>query len=501
MKIAIVLLSEEQASLAGVRIRYQRIAPHLKTLGHSLDMMPISRFSADQQPQHDLYLFSKCHDARSVILARLLRQQGKHVGIDGFDDYFSQTEDSRHVRQREWLRDIAPHCNFFLTSTPRMREVFQIYMPNVPGHVLNDPFHNFSPTVVSNSTNARLLRARDLQRIDVAWFGVGDHPAFPIGLRDLAGQAHAFRGLQRRGYEVRLRVLTNRRALTADGLALLQRLDVPFEVSEWSLPAESRLLDESLVAFIPVSAQKFSIAKSLNRAVTALTSGAQVLSPSYPLYEPLGDFIYRSGEDFSDDICAGRLKTHGPMMDQLVKSLKRWSDPSIEASGLAAFLSTLGSPLRKNSQLWKAGMGGIIHGVISPNACADLARSMRHLSVSAPFIEGRKDDDFRFLRTNDGVKLRMTKAAVAHLQASIREKVGRFGQSLASGGITVRLSDITSCNRLEEYISNHPIGATPLISGYSEGIDLLRKLLAGLTPDVEYFLSEKTAPYREDRSL
>lgn len=500
MKIAVVLLSQEHATQAGVRIRYQRIASQLKALGHSLDMIPISEFSAGRPPKHDLYLFSKCHDARSLILARLLRQQGRHVGIDGFDDYFSQTDDSRHVRQREWLRDIAPYCDFFLTSTLRMQEVFQAYMPNVPGHVLNDPFNTFSPNTVTNSIDARLERARRDRRINVAWFGVGDHPTFPVGLRDLTGQSHVLWDLQRRGYEVRLHVLTNRRALSADGLALLRRLDLPFEVEEWSLTAESRLLEKNLIAFIPVSAQRFSIAKSLNRAVTALTAGTQVLSPSYPLYEPLGEFIYRSADELADNICDGHLKMHGPSMKNLTTTLKRWSDPALEASSLSSFFSTLPSLPNAGLDFWQRGMGGVIHGVTSPNVCTDLARSMRHLSVSAPFSEGRKSDDIRFIRKADGLKLRISKAAIAHLGPAASERIARFGQRLADGGAVARLVDIAPSSRLEDYMDSHPVGATPLLSGYSEGLGLLRETLVELTPAVDFFLSEKAAPHREVRT-
>ncbi|MNU38053.1 hypothetical protein D3C71_267140 [compost metagenome] len=497
MKIAVVLLSDGHAALAGARIRYQRITQPLQALGHSLDIMSITEFSANRQPEHDLYLFSKCEDARSLILARQLRRQGRHVGIDGFDDYFSQHDDSRHVRHREWLRAIAPYCDFFLTSTPRMRDVFQSYMPDVPGHVLNDPFDAFEGDAVADLVEAKLHAARTQGRIMAAWFGVGDHPSFNVGLHDLSAHAQAFRVLQRRGFDVRLRVLTNRRALTPQGLALLGRIDVPFTVDEWSLSAENRLLAESLVAFIPVSAQSFSIAKSLNRSVTALTAGAQVLSPAYPLYEPLGDFIYNSADSLADDVRDGRLKVSRTHIKALTKALTRWGDPVEEAGRLARFLTRLPPIAADGAALWGQGQGGLIHGCLSPNVCMDLARAMNHLSVTLPFNEDRKSDDVRFIRHPHGLQIRVSSAAEANLGADVRKRFKTFGQRLDAGGFQARLKDILPDSSLEAYMIDHPAAATPLLSDYAEGVSVLRDVLAQITPDVTYFLSEKSPPFRE----
>lgn len=497
MKIAVVLLSEGHAALAGARIRYQRIAQPLQALGHSLDLLPISQFSAERPPEHDLYLFSKCEDARSLILARQLRLQGRHVGIDGFDDYFSQHHDSRHIRHREWLSAIAPYCDFFLTSTPRMREVFQSYMPDVPGHVLNDPFGAFQEEGVANLIDGKLQAARTHGRISVAWFGVGDHPSFTVGLHDLSAQAQAFRALQRRGFEVRLRILTNRRALTPQGLALLGRLDVPFTVDEWSLAAENALLAESLVAFIPVSAQSFSIAKSLNRAVTALTAGAQVLSPAYPLYDPLGDFIYGSADGLADDIRNGDLKVSRTRMPALSKTLTQWGNPVQEADLLARFLTSLPPLAADAASQWGQERGGVIHGCVSPSVCTDLAHAMNHLSVTLPFNDSRKSDDLRFIRQPKGVQVRLSPAAEACLDTEVRKKFKKFGERLDGGGFKARLQDILPGSRLEAYMIDHPVTATPLLSSYADGVAIMREALARMTPGVAYFLSEKSPPFRE----
>ncbi|MOA70477.1 hypothetical protein D3C78_1993870 [compost metagenome] len=44
---------------------------------------------------------------------------------------------------------------------------------------------------------------------------------------------------------------------------------------------------------------------------------------------------------------------------------------------------------------------------------------------------------------------------------------------------------------------DHPVAATPLLSDYADGVSVLRDILAQITPDVAYFLSEKSPPFRE----
>ena len=100
MKIAVLIPSEKQKEQAGVRIRYDRIAEPLKALGHSLELIPIQSLTEAQSRKHDVFLVSKCYDARAPLAAMHLAAAGKFVGVDLFDDYFSQRQDSRFIRLR-----------------------------------------------------------------------------------------------------------------------------------------------------------------------------------------------------------------------------------------------------------------------------------------------------------------------------------------------------------------------------------------------------------------
>ncbi len=242
MKICVIAPTQEYLNLAGVRIRYLRIEEHLRAQGHQLSIEVIETFRALSHFKHDVYLFSKCYDARSVLIARLLSKTGKLVGIDFFDDYFSQKNNSNFVCHREWARTMAEFVDFFLCSTLRMQEVISAYMPDIPSHILNDPFDNIDLDKIAATSERNLERTLSTGQLEVAWFGVGDNPHFAVGLRDLFAFRSDLHDLGRSGFTVKLSILTNRRALTAEGLEMIRRLPVSYSLDEWSVDKEAALL-------------------------------------------------------------------------------------------------------------------------------------------------------------------------------------------------------------------------------------------------------------------
>lgn len=494
MRIAVVANSEAQLELAGTRIRYRRIAPYLASMGHLLELTTIGSFRFDEAPRHDVYLFSKCQDVRSVMMARLLRSRGARIGIDGFDDYFSQGEDSRLVRQRAWLNEVAPYCDFFLCSTPRMQTVLSTYLPDVPGHVLNDPHDAFSPADVASSIEARLDEMQRTRRIPAAWFGVGDNPQFAVGVPDLVAQAPRLGAFREHGFLTDLTILTNRRALTADALSALRRLDVDSQIAEWTLEAEVELLRRSLVAFLPVNAQPFSIAKSLNRAVTALTAGVQVLSPNYPLYEPLDPFVYRSADELARDLRVGRPRLRPSTLPDLLEMLSAWGDPFAEAKTLAAFLGRLPGAERRDD--WPEAATVVLAGVRSPAIASQLAHRMRQLTVGGLFGPGKVDDDVQFVRRKDEVRLRLSPNALERLDERAARLIAGSAIPLVGGGKEIRLSEFGPGADLAYRLAGS-LTALTLISDYSAIIAQARHMLEALLPGLDILLSESEPPFAE----
>ncbi|SLK11349.1 hypothetical protein [Novosphingobium mathurense] len=389
MKLSVLASSAQFLASAGSRIRYQRLRPALARLGCSIDVATIDSLGAEEPLSPSVtYLFSKIQDARGLALARELRAKGARVGVDLFDDYFSQLSDARFAPQRLWLEQMAHNSDFFLCSTPRMQHVAKTYFGDTPGHVLNDPFSTFEPDRLAAVIENKRRRALETRVIRVVWFGMGDNPNFPVGLHDLVSYGRLLKSFVTTGFEVDLKVLTNLRALDGGGLAMLRRLPFRPAVEEWTEAREVACLEDSLVAFLPVNAQGFSIAKSLNRAVTALTGGTQVLCAGYPLYAPLHDFLYHRPEALIKDLNEGNLRVSRSHFSALREQLDKLSNPDVEAAALCTFLETVNSPIGTNI----AGITkppeqprlAIIHGERTTGAIHKFAQRRDWLSLASP---------------------------------------------------------------------------------------------------------------------
>ncbi|MBV9993350.1 MAG: hypothetical protein JOZ72_18905 [Alphaproteobacteria bacterium] len=271
--------------------------------------------------------------------------------------------------------------------------------------------------------------------LDVAWFGVGDNTHFRIGLQDLVDMAETLTALAAGPFAVQLTISTNARALEADALAMLRRLPVPFTVREWSEDGERALLAGSLACFLPVSAQPFSIAKSLNRCVTALAGGTQVLSAGFPLYHPFAEFIYDDPAALLADIARGELRLRPDTAEALAERFDHIASPIGESTKLAQFL--LGRLIEKRARSRIASVTpslAIVHGRRTPVWSHKIAQRMGHLSIGTPVSppELNYDVEFRLVPGTGEVEAVMTEKAWPLLrqdcQAALEPAKARSGR-------------------------------------------------------------------------
>lgn len=500
MRVCVVAPREAYLAQAGVRIRYQRIAPHLAAQGDLIEVKVIDDLLGPQEAEFDAYLFSKVYDARSYLVAHRLHRAGRLVGVDLFDDYFSQVADSRFTPQRRWLQTMARWSGFVLCSTRRMQEVAASCMPGVPSHVMNDPCEEMDARAIGRAVARKLADARRTGELQVAWFGNGDNPHFPVGLQDVHAFGPLLHGLRASGLAPRLRLLTNRRALTVDGLAALARLDVPWTIGEWSLAAEQELLTDALVAFIPVNAQPFSIAKSLNRAVSALSSGTQVLSAGYPLYAPLGSLVYRETQSLLDDVDSGCLRLRAESAGMLAERFGEWADPEAEAQGFAGFLEDVMRARRAPPSAALPASGpamGIVNGSRSGTEVHRFVQRFKEISVGSPYSPDGPSYDVRFTGGTDGVPatLEIDEGIVPSVAPDLAQHLERG----AARRKTVMKLDLhphfpQHAAALERaratrasHLSRHAL--------YGDAMGSAFEVLQSVFPGVEFVLSESEAPF------
>lgn len=218
--------------------------------------------------------------------------------------------------------------------------------------------------------------------------------------------------------DVELTILTNSRALTADGLSLVNRIPVATQLSEWSEGAERDLLQEALLAFLPVNAQRFSVAKSLNRAVTALSFGCQVLSVGYPLYAALEPLIYRDPNTFLADLAQGSMRLSGQSFSKCRETIDALATPEVEASRLALFLCALRPKYAENCL-----PVSLIHGHSTLAEVHSLVQAVNGFSVASPYCSAALDFDVVFLGAPFGVRMLVSPKASHRLLPQVQARL------------------------------------------------------------------------------
>jgi hypothetical protein len=290
---------------------------------------------------------------------------------------------------------------------------------------LNDPSAEKDLDEVSSSIARKLDSARESLLIKAAWFGVGDNPYFPVGLTDLAGYADALGELSSGGFDVELTILTNSRALTAEGLSQIAKLPVAADVREWTQGAESALLREALVSFLPVNAQGFSVAKSLNRAVTALSNGCQVLSAGYPLYAALEPLIYRDPGQLVTDVARGSLRFSAETMSLYRGMIASFASAECEAKRLAEFLGRLKPRVHPRPLPLM-----VVHGHSTRIETHAIIRKLDGLSVASPYCSAALDFDVVFRGSSKRLQMLVSRKAASRLRLRARQQSQPLGDHL-----------------------------------------------------------------------
>lgn len=420
MKICIVIQSEAFRTSAGMRIRYERFAQCLGP-DHDvrLEALTCGEVSASKSLDHDVYVFCKTFDLSALLLARRLRGAGKTVGLDVFDDYFSQSADPRLQKYRDWLRDMAPVTDFAICSTPAMVDVLRAYLPHIRITAVDDPILGFDPQLVGTLADRKVAKACESRSVNVVWFGIGDNPYFPVGLTDLANCDADLARMTRLGWNVNLTVVTNRRPFEGAGGEVLRALSTPLELVEWTEEAERTALGQAAVALLPVNGQSFSRAKSLNRAITALSHGCQVLSLGYPLYARLDGLIYRSSEELLADLEAGTCRVSSASVPTLSARIAEVASP---AEAAATFVGEARrAKARTAARRGDAPLLCLFHGRKTAIGLHKTVSTLGGLSISTIFTQAGWNFPVRFDLADGAVVMRATQAVIKRFSLPVRD--------------------------------------------------------------------------------
>ena len=128
MKIIFVVPSSQWLTSAGVRIRYQRLEPFFKINDCIVNIIPIQDVSESYLRCADVVIISKVFSTDSIHIMTLCRNFGVKIGIDLFDDYFSDNRLSVFRRFHDWLELTSQIIDFIICSTDRMKSIASQYL-------------------------------------------------------------------------------------------------------------------------------------------------------------------------------------------------------------------------------------------------------------------------------------------------------------------------------------------------------------------------------------
>lgn len=416
--ICIVVPSEAYLSQAGARIRYQRITNYLMRHDFILEYRVASEINDFDFNNFDCFIISKCYDARSLVIAEIAQDNGKLVGVDLFDDYFSQTEDIRFKRLRLWLKQLSKLCDFAMTSTPNMKEAIIGYFYEKPILVMNDPVDAVWTENFAEICNRSEERLRESKKISILWYGIANNPNFPVGVEDLYAFRSSLQDFLDRGYSVDLTVLTNLSKLSIKQLGYLKHLPVPCKTVEWSEEQEVNYLRESDICFLPVNGQSFSKVKSLNRAVNAISLGCNVLTSGYDLYQPLDSLLYKSAAEYMRDMEKSLTKVSSNNLYLVQKVLNEFASPLAEAEKLVKFLSScLSDKVEENINEPLHNRKGILFGKTFSQDTYKFVLKHGNISIGSPFSNKKLNFDLQFLFDKSGENIELV------LSPQFRDKI------------------------------------------------------------------------------
>ncbi len=122
----------------------------------------------------------------------------------------------------------------------------------------------------------------------ILWFGNHGAPHARFGMLDLLEIRDALESAAKE-FEVELVVVSNHRTKYE---AYIRPLQIPSRYFEWSPQVVDRWLDQADVVVVPNSLDEFSICKSANRSVMAVSRGVPVVATPTPALTPMASYIH-----------------------------------------------------------------------------------------------------------------------------------------------------------------------------------------------------------------
>lgn len=290
----------EDASItnAGISIRINPIIERLQAQGIDVSLVTYKDLigcllNASGKPAIATYVFSKPHRSEYLSCMLALQSIGCRVGIDIFDNYYSESGALREFGVQSIWKNILHEADFCVFSTMYLLEYARkLEINSKDMFVIGDPVYpdSYEPLKKRGVTKWNQF-LQECNYINVAWFGIDANPYFFAGLSDIFFEISRLREfLEYPSWFFKKRIRQKVSICTKDVpdsrklVIELNRIGINAEFVQWSRDTCTQLLEESHAVFLPTNNSDFSLSKTHNRLAEALSSNCLVYTCPNSLY-------------------------------------------------------------------------------------------------------------------------------------------------------------------------------------------------------------------------
>ena len=282
-------------NVPSARIRCLNIINHF----HS-DRIVLELFNPDNfTDRYDAVIFSKTYTDESIAQAEALKQKGKIVILDMFDNRFFDSDGYGGTAHTEaQLRKMCALADYITTSTNFLKDALLAHMPGrqiTPiEDALEETLYTEDYTITERLTAyAAWLRYRlqlqhtAVQKTRLIWFGTSGNERHGTGMADLL----KIRGLLEKPAFKDHVILT----ICSKGKRIYRELfsdwNIPTLYITWHAATFYRVLRLNHIALIPVTVNPLTLYKTNNRVITALHNNLAVIADGIPSYQEFSECI------------------------------------------------------------------------------------------------------------------------------------------------------------------------------------------------------------------
>lgn len=296
---------------------------------------PIELFDPHHANRYSAVVFSKKYSLHDYQLAKKLQANGTKIILDLCDNHFYNPEENETLAKRTTnLRNMLNLCDILSVSTLTLKEIIleqcqftkKIFViddaPETQLPYTNSfwkrCYHIFLFLLYQKSLNKYISAGHT----PIVWFGTHGQPHIPSGMEDLKLIQSDLEKTHRTS-PIILTVISNSKQKHD---ALFSKVSFPTLYIQWHPETFLSILHLQTIAVIPAQKNPFTLCKSNNRLVLAISNNLAVLASEIPSYKDFKDtcFLDRFEEGLHTYIHDNELRqqhiAHGKK-----QIIERWS--------------------------------------------------------------------------------------------------------------------------------------------------------------------------------